>query len=251
VLSEKTFASDAQRIGFRDAFLKYIADDGVLFRPGPVNGKKFLSEQKDSPELIVWNPTFADISSNGILGYTTGDYEYFPEGREKGGSSNGQYFSIWQKQSDGNFKVVLDIGIGHGKPKSVSSDWKSPADTGKNLNERKLSAGDSAIRFFEGAEKFGLAKAYKLYAAEDIRMLRDGEFPITGRKNALASAKKNQGAIRFGKRTNFFSTADLAYTSNSYEIIRGSKTEKGNFVQVWKLRGAMWQIVLDVFSPVR
>jgi hypothetical protein len=87
--------------------------------------------------------------------------------------------------------------------------------------------------------------------AEDVRMLRAGEFPIIGRKNALAAVKKQKGAIRFGRRTIFFGTADLAYTSNSYELSSGKKSEKGNFVQVWKLRGTTWQIVFDIFEPIR
>ena len=30
----------------------------------------------------------------------------------------------------------------------------------------------------------------------------------------------------------------------------GKQIEKGNFLQIWKLRGGKWQIVLDAFVPV-
>lgn len=51
---EYSFSKFAAEVGTRDAFLKFIADDGIIFRPNPVNGKKFLSESKPSGGLLSW-----------------------------------------------------------------------------------------------------------------------------------------------------------------------------------------------------
>jgi hypothetical protein len=39
VQMERDFARSAATKGTRDAFLEFIADDGILFQPAPINGK--------------------------------------------------------------------------------------------------------------------------------------------------------------------------------------------------------------------
>ena len=47
------------------------------------------------------------------------------------------------------------------------------------------------------------------------------------------------------------SAGDLGYSITTYEMKNGEKTiEKGNIVQVWKLFGGRWQIVLDAFAVI-
>jgi hypothetical protein len=146
---------------------------------------------------------------------------------------------------------VADIGISHEKAPVDGVEWKSPAEAKKDLNERGSSAGDSAVGFFEFANKNNLSKAYKTYAASDIRVLREGKMPILGKDNFLAELKKDKIKVAFAKRSVFFGAADLAYTTNTYALTRADKTiEKGNFMQIWKLRDGRWQIVLDVFNPL-
>ena len=44
---------------------------------------------------------------------------------------------------------------------------------------------------------------------------------------------------------------DLDYSITTYEMKNGAKViEKGNIVQIWKLFGGRWPIVLDVFAPI-
>ena len=44
VRTEQAFSKMAEEKTTREAFLAFIADDGLLFRPGAVNGKKWLLE---------------------------------------------------------------------------------------------------------------------------------------------------------------------------------------------------------------
>ena len=47
------------------------------------------------------------------------------------------------------------------------------------------------------------------------------------------------------------SADDLGYSITTYEMKNSDRvTEKGNVIQVWKLIGGRWQIVLDVFAPM-
>jgi hypothetical protein len=49
VQTEQAFSKMAEEQNTRDAFLAFIADDGLLFRPGAVNGKKWMLEHPAPP----------------------------------------------------------------------------------------------------------------------------------------------------------------------------------------------------------
>src|SRR6201988_1807904 len=76
VETEQTFSKTAAEKSTRDAFMAFIADDGLLFRPGAVNGKQRMPAHPVPPSekrpLPAWQPAFADMSSAGDLGFTTG-----------------------------------------------------------------------------------------------------------------------------------------------------------------------------------
>lgn len=80
VETERAFARMSEEQGIRPSFMAFIADDGVLFRPTAVKGKKWMTENPLSPSekrpLLSWQPTFADIALMGDMGYTTGPWEY-------------------------------------------------------------------------------------------------------------------------------------------------------------------------------
>lgn len=249
--TEKAFAKTAFEKNTKTAFLEFLADDGILFQPNPVNGKEYWRSQPDSSALLVWTPAFADISGNGVLGYTTGPWELRPKGKDDVPTAFGHYVTIWQKQLNGNYKAVLDIGISHEKVALVNN-WTSPDDSGKESNEKKYSAADFTAQFFETADALGLEKAYKTYAADDIRLYRNGKTPFVGKKSSLEEIKKVKNKIKFTKRSIFLSAGDLAYMSNSYAVLNkaGKEIEKGHFLQIWKMRKDRWHIVLDIFNPL-
>src|SRR5207247_10493376 len=78
--AERAFAKAAATKGTRDAFLEFLADDGIIFQPGPVNAKKFWGERPSRRGLLSWEPIFSDVSRAGDLGYTTGPWEFRPNG---------------------------------------------------------------------------------------------------------------------------------------------------------------------------
>src|SRR5213595_2860652 len=108
VAMERAFAKAAATKGTRDAFLEFLADDGIIFQPGPVNGKQFWQARTPRKGRLSWEPVFADVSLAGDLGYTTGPYEFRPNGADDKPIAFGQYFTVWKKQTDGSWKVALD-----------------------------------------------------------------------------------------------------------------------------------------------
>jgi len=114
------FASMALDSGLAAAFVHYAADSAIILRNGrmPIVGKEAIGNSfgNGNTGLLQWEPQSADIS--GDLGYTFGGYQYNPrdtviDGHRQGAglTSRGFYVSIWKKQSDGNWRYVLDTGI--------------------------------------------------------------------------------------------------------------------------------------------
>ena len=249
--TEHAFARLAAEKGSRTAFLGNLADDGLVFSPDKVNGKEYWTARKESPSLLSWAPNYADISSNGLLGYTTGNWEFRAKGKTDVPTAFGDFITVWLRQADGRYKFVIDIGVSHAKPAKYSTDWVTSQIKTKETNEKKSSASDYAPGFFETMAGRGVDKAYDDFAAEDIRVYRENKAPILGKKALLDLLKSEKATFAVAKRSIFFGSADLAYNTNTYtKTVDGRVVEKGNMMQIWKLVDGKWQIVLDIFKPV-
>lgn len=246
--TENAFAQAAGDKGTRSAFLEFLSDDSVVFDPQRANGKQVWTARKESPAMLYWYPIFADISGNGLIGYTTGPWEYRPKGKNDAPAAFGHYMTIWQKQADGSFRAVLDLGVSHSKPTALEPRIATvPASTRKDPDIRS-NAGDTASRFYELITARGAEKGYKEFAADDIRLMRDGKMPLIGKRAALKEIGSVKADLLINKRMSFYGTDDLSYATNTYSFKRdGTVIETGNFVQIWKNISGRWLIVMDIF----
>lgn len=250
VATEREFARLAAERGTKQAFLANLADDGLVFVPDRVNGRQYWNSRGESTELLSWAPNYADVSSNGLLGYTAGNWEYRAKGKADTPSAFGEFITVWQRMPDGRYKFVADIGVSHEKPANYSTELAPPSYP-PNPNADNASAADTANRFFELVGKSGVAAGYKTYAADSVRAYRENNLPILGRAKLLSFVKKGKEQTALARRSVFFQSADIAYTVNTYSATKPDGTaERGNFMQIWKLIGGRWQIVLDIFKPV-
>jgi len=118
---EADFAKDAALHG-HDAFLTWFADDGVeLDDGGGIASKEEMRKQGPWAEgtSLTWTPVKADMAASGDLGYTYGNYVF--KHKDKGGkpiTDYGKYTSIWKKQRDRSWKVVVDMGNSSPAPKA-------------------------------------------------------------------------------------------------------------------------------------
>lgn len=112
VAAERAFAADAVARNTRDAFLAVLAPDGVVFAPGPASGRAVWEARTATTAKLEWAPEWAEVSAGGDFGYTSGPWRYTPEGSDKP-TVFGHYLSVWQKQSDGKWKLLIDHGVSH------------------------------------------------------------------------------------------------------------------------------------------
>src|ERR1043166_6433410 len=183
---EHAFAKAAATKGTRDAFLEFLADDGIIFQPGPVNGKKFWSERPPRKGLLSWEPVFADVSRAGDLGYTTGPWEFRPNGPDDQPVAFGQYFTIWKKQRDGSWKAVLDRGVttekSFGKPPLTFPEDDERANAASSIDVvAELATLMKLEQEFSRASAIFARTAYDAYLADDARVLRENKAPAIGK----------------------------------------------------------------------
>ena len=247
--TERAFERTVAEKGMNAGFIEFLTADGVLFNPDIQNGRESWQRRPKSPASLTWNPIWIEVSSNGALAYSIGNGVYKPKGKDDPTEYYSHYLSIWRREPSGEYRAVLDVGINHDKPASTVTEWKSPAVTG---NEKlQNSAGDHSVQFYSAAESAGSSKAYKSHFADDGILLRDGSLPFVGKKAAIAYLDSQKRSIKFAKRKSFIEAGDLAWVTSGYSITDapGNEIEKGNFIQVWKLRNGKWQIAADVLAP--
>jgi ketosteroid isomerase-like protein len=170
VEAERAFARAAATKGTRDAFLEFLADDGIIFQPGPVNGKQFWQARAPRKGLLSWEPIFADVSLAGELGYTTGPYEFRPNGADDKPIAFGQYFTIWKKQTDGSWKVALDRGTGNPQPSGPSAPLQFATDERPATKKVDVDAATGRAlllkieaEFSNASSSQGVEKAFRFY----------------------------------------------------------------------------------------
>jgi ketosteroid isomerase-like protein len=255
VQTEKAFARLAASKSVKQAFLEVFADQGVVFQPAAVNAKKFWGERPESPALLAWSPVWADISSTGNLGYTTGDWDYRPQGIDDQPVAFGQYITLWKKNSDGDFKAVLDIGISHAKPNDVKPNdvkpndvkptWASPKTPAENTTP------ESAI---EKPDLSFMTKAdYENLLAADVRLYREQSMPMIGKQQAISQIETELANVKSGRvsAASCDGSGDLFYCHGVLELTKNDDSvQKGNLFRIWKRRNDRWFLTLEVFTPL-
>lgn len=247
--AEKKFCETGQEKGTRAAFLEFLAPDGIVFRPGPVNGQEAWSKRPETGLDLVWEPTFAAIARSGDFGYDTGPAKWRANKKEPNFTGHGHFISIWKKQKDGAWKVALDCGI-----ENTKSDVKPPLRlvTPKNRGQGTLESLQQAQDGFAALAKFDFTKAFRQFGGDDVRLYRDGSFPTVGKKAAVELLGSEQAGVALEiMKTDVSSSADLAYNYGKCSDTRSQPPKSGHFFQVWQTDAAgAWKMVLDWQQPL-
>jgi len=110
-IADSTMSSLAADIGFNSAVLRYADSTMVKLSEGkpPIIGLQNFATSFDplhDIKTIAWSPQFAEVAKSGELGYTWGTWKLnLPDTIHYG-----KYFTVWKKNQQGAWKVVLDGG---------------------------------------------------------------------------------------------------------------------------------------------
>lgn len=265
VETEHAFAKMSEDSGTREAFMEFIAEDGILFRPRAVAGKQWMRDHpapaSDKRPLLSWQPVFAEVAGSGDMGYTTGPWELKNDINDPTPAAFGAFITVWKKQADGSWKFAIDLGVSHPQSSGPLKIWQPPDTPSRSV--RKVDAGtakshllDRDVAFKNAALRNGVVSAFNRFAASDVRMYREGSLPIIGKQAArqkLAASTDVFESQMWGSGVS--NDGDLGYTYGTYETRSRDAAKKitgqGNFLRIWQRRGGLLQLVLDVNSPLQ
>ncbi len=254
VEAERDFSKTSEKKGIREAFLTYLADNAILFRPNAVNGRQYMTDQPEDRGKLTWTPIFADVSTAGDMGYTTGPYEYRPPASE--GVGHGHYISVWKKQQNGKWRVVIDLGVVHPQPEGLPTEVSVPAAA--RTSSAKLDAESARGSLLAADTAFsdlsvgqGVLAAYEAYAADEIRYYRMLEFPQSGKPAMRAALTGTAGRLTWkpsgGEAAQ---SGDLGVTYGVTEFlpgnVQGVSPIPGSYLRIWRRYESGWKVVVDV-----
>ena len=114
IAADQAFCDQAQKVGFGVAFNAVACDQTKLLDVKVGVGLEVVRKAYanwPANAKITWVVDAANSSAAGDLGYTYGRWEFTQPGKDgKVVHQTGSYVTIWRRQADGGWKVVLDGG---------------------------------------------------------------------------------------------------------------------------------------------
>ncbi len=256
VAAERAFARASIEKGVRDAFLEFLAEDGVIFRPLAVNGRQAWESRGPVAAALVWEPAFAEVSAAGDLGYTTGPWEWRPNDSQRP-TGYGHFVSVWQQQADGAWRVAVDIGIAHGPPARGPGNVELTPGPLHRAVRRTGPPTDLAaldLAWTRDARARGSAAAFARRAAPDVRYCRDLLPPILGLPGGRETLRAIPGVtLWYPQAQRLARSDDLGCTYGILERRRmgGVAPDSSVYLHVWRRDGAgRWKVALALESPL-
>jgi ketosteroid isomerase-like protein len=263
VQAERAFCRAAVERGIREAFLEYLADDAVVFRPGPVNARRWYLTQPPGRGVLTWTPERFEIAESGDLGYTTGPWEYRSDSLRQEPVACGHYISIWRRAPSGAWKIVLDAGISHARPDpgpGTPAAGKAPegrvARPVPSVHGRRAIPYSTDKAYGRDAAARGRLAMFRDYAGEEVSVFRPGHPPGLGRDSALAampdtlrlkSWEPSGGGVSNDESLGFtYGTGQFAPRSWS-----DTRPDSAGYVRIWRRApDRSWKLAVDWAAPL-
>ena len=245
--AETAFAQESLEKGMRSAFLHALSADGIVFEPGPQNGKKvWEAKPKNDKGILQWQPVLAAVSTKGDLGYTTGPWSFKAKATDREASAFGQFVSIWRWEN-GQWKLLFDLGSKNPRPTEPRAALQLVDNHAPNE-----SAADAQPVMLAHDQRYAANRVQEMVAVaeEKVRLYLPAKFPIIGASEAAAALQKQGAPLKFGPaKGDVSSGGDLGYVWGEYTV--GSDTEmSGYYLRIWrKGRAGNWKLALDLVHP--
>jgi ketosteroid isomerase-like protein len=257
--AERNFARESVMIGRNAAFAKNFAEESILYTDRWItNGKQFSGERKAVPVVLKWEPEYIDISDSRDFGISTGPWEAQEYRPNTESVATGYYLTVWKKQSDGGWKVILDGGSTTPALKNPKHSFSFPAGADKSVpNPPAISAEKLTKELFDRENQFAsewgrnpIASTYKSFLTHETRLQLSGHLPTTNTDslNVLIAGldrKMIWKPVGAGAAT----SGDLGFTYGMLENTETPKAIKGHYVRIWrKTFNSSWKIILEMMN---
>lgn len=254
VKAERAFARQSLEQGVRDAFIANLAEDGVIFRPLAMNGRKAWEARGPVAATLAWEPVYAEVSAAGDLGWTTGPWKFTPDDTSRA-PGFGHFVSVWRWRVDTGWKVAVDTGISHGRP--VRGIGERPLEAGPKHTRPGPAGADLRaldLGWSEEARAKGGEAAFQAWTAPDVRCYLYGREPVTGREAARALLSGAPSATVWNPEVQLVAVSgDLGCTYGILErrTTADASPDSSVYLHIWR-RGSngKWQAALVLENPL-
>lgn len=239
VAAEKSFAAYASTHSTREAFLQYMDTAAVMFDKGePLSGFQLWTQREKNTSLLKWWPRFAEISSSGDFGYTAGPWTFQPTKTDSVVAS-GYFFTIWQKNTNGEWKFILDVGTDMGPMMKDTGVIKISEKTSTNTANTLLDAENKFIRIY----REDTAKAYAGFLSAQTILANERSNLVNGISSWRPTPAAARGPITFSIQGSGMAPAgDLGYVYGT----ASQKGKKETYLRIWRHEATGWKIALQV-----
>ena len=209
--AERAFAQRALAVGWKEAFLEYFSDAAIGYNGEEVGlAKEQIRVNPDPPKdhQLLWEPRYGDVARSGELGYLTGPSRNILPSRNNGQPRHGVYASVWKRERDGTFRVVMDVGVT--TPRAASFRGRpDPGAVGEPVRRRLERPHAAARRRRQRAEQ------------RSADQLRAGVSRSPGAGRALPSARSRcrwsarQRCCVFSRRSRAYDQIDSRFAESA------------------------------------
>jgi len=247
--AELAFARLSLEQGIRAAFLANFAGDGVVFDPAPLRLQPAWMARPPAADpkaaRLEWQPAQAGVARSGDMGFTTGPSK-LTDTRNPGFVRHGVFFSVWQRDARGVWRVGIDIGISTRAAPDFVPLGAAPRPTYHGKSDAPSQR--SALLALE-TRRFDTRRSYADWLAPDARLYRDDTFPVAGREAVAAQVRSSASRIEWLPfEVRIAKAGDMAATYGQFRATGGTAGEQhGYYVHLW-LRDARgrWRLAYDI-----
>jgi ketosteroid isomerase-like protein len=243
--AERAFAADGLALGVRDSFLKHMADDAIMFAPGPVSAKALFEKRPSSKATrLEWWPRRVAAARSGDLALSVGPSVI-------NGKRGGYFATIWRREPNGGWKWIYDGGAAADASKAPGPEAPTVLDAPALGGERspalafdKVRAAESALA--QAAETDAPA-AYSAALAADAWLLgpkgAEGLTPEALTDRLAARAARMTLTLRGGGASK---AGDFVWTHGEARWPDAqANLQSAHYMHVWQKRPEGWRLILE------
>lgn len=251
--AERAFQQSVIDHGQREGFLLWLAETGVLLQPRPVSARATLASAPDNGAQLRWVPDLASISGRGDFGWASGPWMLWPKTTTERASATGHYVTVWRREADGSFRVLLDGGSPYPVPEDERPTLLQPTLRLRDAGGGRGRVEDCTARFAALWRKDGRRDALKEYAAKDIRLVQAGARPLDGRKAARREDQLTRAPLEAARitRTLRSERGDSVVSYGEYDLAATAELPRRRytFVQAWDVDDEC-ELALELITPL-
>jgi ketosteroid isomerase-like protein len=248
--AERSLASRAADVGWRQAFLERLAPGAIGFANGaPGLARRQLGDlaAAGAPGALEWEPRLGDSAASGELGYLIGPMR---GERAPGTGVHAAYLHVWKRQRNGRFRLALNVATPTpAAPPFEPGFTRAPATNRFTEYDESTPPLGTADGVLNAAVRSDQSRGYRSRLTADARFHRPGTAPLVGEARIMRWLETQPA---FDSADTRYSEAarsgDLGYTWGTYASLV-DPSDRGVYVRIWvRERDGQWHVALDALE---